>query len=86
MLLFSVRAWHCAFSFVSLCCRCHRMTEWVLVLASLQLQLENLSSLAVDWLYSMYHYSHPPLTERLTAMNKRAVTPQLASVGNKKRD
>lgn len=33
-----------------------------------QLHLENLGALAVDGLYSAYHYSHPPLAERLDAL------------------
>lgn len=33
-----------------------------------KLQLENLGALAVDPLYSAYHYSHPPVVERLRAL------------------
>ncbi len=33
-----------------------------------KLHLENLSALVVDPLYSAYRYSHPPLAERLTAL------------------
>ena len=32
------------------------------------MQLENLSNFVVDPLYATYHYSHPPLTERLDAI------------------
>lgn len=33
-----------------------------------KIHLENLGSMCPDWLYSTYHYSHPPLVERLSAM------------------
>jgi STE24 endopeptidase len=36
----------------------------------IKLHLENLGALAVDPLYSAYHYSHPPLPERLTALQR----------------
>ncbi len=36
--------------------------------ALIKLQIENLSSMDADWLYSSYHYSHPILSERLNAM------------------
>ena len=35
-----------------------------------KLQLENLGALAVDPLYSAYHYSHPPIVERLRALDE----------------
>ncbi|CBX90409.1 similar to CaaX prenyl protease [Plenodomus lingam JN3] len=35
----------------------------------LKLQIQNLSSMDADWLYSSFHHSHPILTERLKAMN-----------------
>ena len=35
-----------------------------------KLQVENLGSLCVDPLYSAYHYSHPPLVERLEALRQ----------------
>ena len=35
-----------------------------------KLQLENLGALAVDPLYSAYHYSHPPVVERLRALDE----------------
>lgn len=35
-----------------------------------KLQLENLGALAVDPLYSAYHYSHPPVVERLRALTR----------------
>lgn len=34
----------------------------------IKLQIENLSSMDADWLYSAYHYSHPILSERLSAI------------------
>ena len=33
-----------------------------------KISMENLGALSPDRLYSAYHYSHPPLTERLSAM------------------
>jgi len=33
-----------------------------------KIHLENLGAMCPDSLYSMYHYSHPPLVERLSAM------------------
>ncbi|CZT18355.1 probable zinc metallo-protease [Ramularia collo-cygni] len=36
--------------------------------ALIKLQIQNLSSMDADWLYSSYHYSHPILTERLKAV------------------
>ncbi len=38
--------------------------------ALLKMQKENKSSMSVDPLYSAYHYSHPPLEERLAAIDK----------------
>jgi len=37
--------------------------------ALIKLQIQNLSSMDADWMYSSFHYSHPILTERLKAMN-----------------
>ncbi|KAL1302225.1 hypothetical protein AAFC00_002650 [Neodothiora populina] len=34
----------------------------------IKLQIQNLSSMDADWMYSSYHYSHPILTERLKAL------------------
>ena len=34
----------------------------------IKLQIQNLSSMDADWMYSAYHYSHPILTERLKAI------------------
>ncbi|TKA27742.1 hypothetical protein B0A50_04843 [Salinomyces thailandicus] len=34
----------------------------------IKLQIQNLSSMDADWMYSAYHYSHPILTERLQAV------------------
>lgn len=36
--------------------------------ALITLQIKNLSTMSVDELYSAYHYSHPTLAERLTAL------------------
>lgn len=30
---------------------------------------ENLGNMNPDWLYSAYHFSHPPLIERLKALH-----------------
>lgn len=37
--------------------------------ALINLQIKNLSTMSVDNWYSAYHYSHPTLAERLTALN-----------------
>lgn len=34
----------------------------------IKLQVQNLSAMDADWMYSSYHYSHPILTERLKAI------------------
>jgi STE24 endopeptidase len=34
----------------------------------IRIHVENLGNPAPDWLYSMYHASHPPLLERLRAI------------------
>ena len=34
----------------------------------IKLQIQNLSTMEADWLYSTYHYSHPILAERLKAI------------------
>ncbi|KAF2456664.1 CaaX prenyl protease [Lineolata rhizophorae] len=34
----------------------------------IKLQVQNLSNMDADWMYSSYHYSHPSLTERLKAI------------------
>ena len=36
-----------------------------------KISIENLSNMNPDKLYSAYHYSHPPLVERLTAVAQR---------------
>merc|ERR1711934_356442 len=36
-----------------------------------KISLENLGSMAPDWLYSAYHYSHPPVVERINAIIDR---------------
>lgn len=38
--------------------------------ALVQLQITNLSTISVDKLFSMYHYSHPVLCERINAIDK----------------
>ena len=39
--------------------------------ALIKLQKDNLGFPVVDWLYSTWNYSHPPLLERLNALNKK---------------
>ena len=34
----------------------------------IKLQVQNLSTMDADWMYASYHYSHPILVERLTAL------------------
>ena len=34
----------------------------------IKLQVQNLSTMDADWMYATYHYSHPILAERLTAL------------------
>jgi len=38
--------------------------------ALIKLQKDNLSFPVVDWLYSTWNYSHPPVLERLAALKK----------------
>ncbi|XP_013399811.1 CAAX prenyl protease 1 homolog [Lingula anatina] len=38
--------------------------------ALVKLNKDNLSFPVTDWLYSMWHYSHPPLIERMRALDK----------------
>ena len=38
----------------------------------IKLQIQNLSAMDADWMYSAYHYSHPILTERLRALNYKS--------------
>ena len=38
--------------------------------ALIKLEKDNLSFPLADWLYSTWHYSHPPLLERLRALGK----------------
>jgi len=38
--------------------------------ALITLHVKNLSTVWVDWVFSVYHYSHPTLTERLKAMGE----------------
>jgi STE24 endopeptidase len=41
-------------------------------LGLVRLQSENLSTMDPDYYYSTYHYSHPPLVERLEAITKNS--------------
>ena len=34
----------------------------------IKLQIQNLSTMNADWMYSSYHFSHPILPERLGAL------------------
>lgn len=34
----------------------------------MKLQIQNLSTMDADWMYASYHFSHPILTERLSAL------------------
>ena len=34
----------------------------------IKLQIQNLSTMDADWMYSSYHFSHPILPERLGAL------------------
>jgi STE24 endopeptidase len=34
----------------------------------IKLQIQNLSTMDADWMYASYHYSHPILPERLSAL------------------
>ena len=38
--------------------------------ALVKLNTDNLGFPVADWLYSTWHYSHPPLIERLRALQK----------------
>jgi|SRR5712671_272590 len=38
--------------------------------ALITLHVKNLSTVWVDWVFSVYHYSHPTLTERLKALGE----------------
>jgi len=38
----------------------------------IKLQEENLGTMVPDWLYSSYHHSHPPLIQRLAAIDSGA--------------
>lgn len=42
----------------------------------IKLQIENKGNMNPDPLYSAYHYSHPPLVERLNAINDEEVAPK----------
>ena len=38
--------------------------------ALVKLNIDNLGFPVADWLYSTWHYSHPPLIERMRALDK----------------
>ena len=40
--------------------------------ALVKLNKDNLGFPVADWLYSTWHYSHPPLLERLRALKKKS--------------
>ncbi|KAJ1938496.1 zinc metalloprotease, partial [Linderina macrospora] len=42
----------------------------------IKLQIENKGNMNPDHLYSAYHYSHPPLVERLSALDDPSVAPK----------
>ncbi|KAJ2400370.1 zinc metalloprotease [Coemansia sp. RSA 2531] len=42
----------------------------------IKLQIENKGNMNPDHMYSAYHYSHPPLVERLNAINDPDVAPK----------
>lgn len=44
-----------------------------LAMSLIKLQIENLSTMDADWMYSSYHYSHPILSERLKALDFKSV-------------
>jgi Zn-dependent protease with chaperone function len=44
---------------------------------------ENLADLLPDWLYSWYHYTHPPMLERIGAI--KAQLAGLSKVESKKK-
>ncbi|KAF2480625.1 peptidase family M48-domain-containing protein [Neohortaea acidophila] len=50
--------------------------------ALIKLQIQNLSSMDADYLYSSYHYSHPILTERLKAVGWKGDTTVGTGVAN----
>ncbi|KAJ2796831.1 zinc metalloprotease [Coemansia guatemalensis] len=43
----------------------------------IKLQIENKSTMNPDPLYSAYHFSHPPLVERLNALDNPHVAPKI---------
>jgi STE24 endopeptidase len=40
----------------------------------IKIHVENMGNLNPDWLYSLVHYSHPPLIERLNAITNTKKT------------
>lgn len=56
----------------------------------IKLQIENLSAMDADWLYSAYHYSHPILSERLRAIgyvpSEKVAIPVKEEVKEQKQD
>lgn len=47
----------------------------------IKLQIQNLSAMDADWMYSAYHHSHPILTERLRALGYKGGEKVMADVG-----
>ena len=49
----------------------------------IKLQIQNLSTMDADWIYASYHFSHPILPERLSALgwtpSKKAAAKDLDS-------
>lgn len=43
---------------------------FLIISENVRFRAENLSNMVPDEWYSMYHYSHPPLLERLRAIEK----------------
>lgn len=61
-----------------------RRYDELLAKALIKLHIQNLSSMWYDPLYSAYHHSHPSLSERLTALERRRAS--LSGVDNKKKE
>uniref|UniRef100_A0A8W8JMA7 Peptidase M48 domain-containing protein n=3 Tax=Magallana TaxID=2171616 RepID=A0A8W8JMA7_MAGGI len=59
---------HCEFQADFFAKQLKRATE--LKSALIKLNKDNLGFPVTDWLYSTFNYSHPPLLERLKAMEK----------------
>ena len=54
----------------------------------IKLQIQNLSTMDADWIYSSYHYSHPVLPERLKALgwldSKKVATGKVEEIDDEK--